>query len=303
MSISQNNSTKAEGRSQESSAEPHPKDGHLRMPNNLVERLAKLRLTGTQWQILWGVWRHTLCWQQHGDWGNRPYPISIDDLVDDTAINEYQLKRGMSDLVEMNIILRDNTPGGRHHKAVTAFNLDPSTWKVPLKSSEIATLTGAEAQEKGSKFAPPFRAKMLPFPGKNATLSEAKPKLLNKHLNKTAKEDGVAPTTEESKILTIIKELRGWRYREGEDIAWLREFMSDYSEFSLAEVKACRDYYSGRVPPKHKGVWKNRFRNWMLKEREFEKGGAKRGTVREDRQRPKLNIEVIKSGEEPGGES
>jgi hypothetical protein len=32
-------------------------EGHLRMPNFIVERLARLRLNGTQWQILWAAWQ------------------------------------------------------------------------------------------------------------------------------------------------------------------------------------------------------------------------------------------------------
>ena len=75
---------------------PGPEDGHLRMPNWLVERLAKLRLNGTQWQILWAIWRRTLCWQQPGGWGNRPYPTGIEDLVSATDLNEYQVKRETS---------------------------------------------------------------------------------------------------------------------------------------------------------------------------------------------------------------
>jgi len=193
-----------------SSAEPHPKDGHLRLPNYIVERLAKLRLNGTQWQILWAVWRHTLCWQQPGEWRNRPYPISIDDLVDDTGINEYQLKRELGHLIEMNIIHRDNTPGGRGHKPITAFNLDPHTWNVSLngskiatlkervadmtpfteqKGSEIATPTMEEVEEKGSELVTPSVADSLPFTNRSATLSKAKSKLLNKHLNKHYKEN------------------------------------------------------------------------------------------------------------------
>lgn len=195
--------------SQESSAQPHPRDGHLRLPNYIVERLAKLRLNGTQWQILWAVWRHTLCWQQPGEWRNRPYPISIDDLVDDTGINEYQLKRELGHLIEMNIIHRDNTPGGRGHKPITAFNLDPHTWNVSLNGSEIATLkervadmtpfteqkgsgnatpTTPEIEEKGSELVTPSVADSLPFTNRSATLSVPKLKLpketLNKHLNK-----------------------------------------------------------------------------------------------------------------------
>lgn len=104
-----------------------------------------------------------------------------------------------------------------------------------------------------------------------AVLASPKEELSKEELSK---EEVAPPTPTESKILNILKELKGWRYDQEEDIAWLREFMTDYPDFSLAQAKACRDYYSGRAPAKNKGIWKNRLRNWMVKEREFQKGGS-----------------------------
>lgn len=182
-----------EARRERLMALPGPEDGHLRMPNYLVERLSKLRLNGTQWQILWAVWRRTLCWQKSGQWGNRPTAIGISDLVSATEINQDQVKREMRHLVGMNIILRDNTPGGRGHKPLTAFNLDPSSWKLPLNSGASATLNERVAKEtpfgiqkgskdatlkfgenegKGSGLAPQTVAESLPFTDGCATLSQ-----------------------------------------------------------------------------------------------------------------------------------
>jgi len=56
---------------------PRPEDGHLRITNEVVEHLAQSRVNGTQWRILWAVWRKTLCWQKLGQWTNAPYPISL----------------------------------------------------------------------------------------------------------------------------------------------------------------------------------------------------------------------------------
>lgn len=270
---------------------PGPENGHLRMPNWLVERLARLRLNGTQWQILWAVWRRTLCWQEKGHWGNRPWPISTGDIAAAIDINLHQVKRGMSSLVDMNIILRDNTPGGRGHKPVTSFNLDPTTWKAPLNSSEIATLTERvtdvipitepkgsnivtptmeEVELKGSGLVPPSVADSLPFTDKSATLSVPNSKLLNKHIKKQIKKQGGSPT-DELKILNILRELKGWRYIEADDLAWLRELTEEFTDFNLSQLRICRDHYSERAPPKHKGIWKKRLRNWMLKKAEFER--------------------------------
>ncbi|MBA7701741.1 hypothetical protein ES703_110486 [subsurface metagenome] len=76
-------------------------------------------------------------------------------------------------------------------------------------------------------------------------------------------------SSEEKEIIQRIVKLKGWQADE-DDVPWLQGLRSEFPGFTLAELKACVDYYSGRAPPKHKGIWKNRFRNWMIKKREFE---------------------------------
>jgi hypothetical protein len=250
-----------------------------------VEKFSTLRLTGSQWQILWAIWRRTLCWQKAGQWGSRAFPIGTADLAATTGIGKRQIKREVHELIAMNIILRDNTTGGRSHKPMTAFNLDPSTWKVPLlatvtemtpfpsqKSGKDDTHSPESPSGKGDNFATVADPKMTPFMTKIVTLSVPKSKLLNKHLNKHYKEEVVAPSaTNELKMLDILKRLKGWRYDETDDLAWLRDFRGDFPDFDLEQLKLARDYYSDRPPPpKHKGVWRKRLRNWMHKKQEFD---------------------------------
>ena len=74
----------------------------------------------------------------------------------------------------------------------------------------------------------------------------------------------------EKEIIQCLVRLKGWQADE-DDVLWLQGLRSEFPGFTLAEFKACVDYYSGRAPPKHKGIWKNRFRNWMIKKLEFER--------------------------------
>ena len=39
-----------------SSLEPHPKDGHIRVPNEIVDKLAQLQASGAEWQIIFKTW-------------------------------------------------------------------------------------------------------------------------------------------------------------------------------------------------------------------------------------------------------
>ncbi|MBA7662849.1 hypothetical protein ES703_70882 [subsurface metagenome] len=79
-------------------------------------------------------------------------------------------------------------------------------------------------------------------------------------------------SADEKEIIERLVKLKGWQADE-DDVAWHQGLRSEFPGFTLAEFRACVDYHSGKPPPKHKGIWKNRFRNWMIKKQEFEKGG------------------------------
>ncbi len=79
-------------------------------------------------------------------------------------------------------------------------------------------------------------------------------------------------SSEEKEIIQCLVKLKGWQADE-DDVLWLQGLRSEFPGFTLAELKACVDYHSGKPPPKHKGIWKNRFRNWMTRKQEFEKEG------------------------------
>lgn len=213
--------------------------GHLRLPNELVEALAGLHLNGSQWQIIWATWRMTLCWQKSGEWGNRAYPIGISDVVNATGLNKSNVKRELSELVKYNIILRDRSPdgekpspGGRGHKPMTSFNLDPTTWNMPIKGSEEETLSdtpervaelhpfgiqkgseeetlsdtpkGSEEETlytgKGSQLETLKGSDRLPFTNQSATLSPRESKLGKKHLKKPKETKSIKKPSSEQAI-------------------------------------------------------------------------------------------------------
>lgn len=160
------------------------KTGHLRLPNDLVETLARLYLSGSQWQVIWAVWRRTLCWQHPGDWSGISKPISITDLAEDTGLPESQVLRTLGELVAMNIVIRDRSPGGRGHKPSTGFNLNPSTWKITpangkIKGSAVVPLYGEPnppavvplSDPKGSAVVPLSTTRLYPFTNADVPLS------------------------------------------------------------------------------------------------------------------------------------
>jgi hypothetical protein len=103
---------------------------------------------------------------------------------------------------------------------------------------------------------------------------------------------------EDKEIMTSLSQLKGWQADE-DDVLWLQGLRSEFPGFTLAEFKACIDYHSGRAPPKHKGIWKNRFRNWMIKKQEFERRDKAGGKPKQERVRP---IKYIRGSEPVGSE-
>jgi hypothetical protein len=96
----------------------------------------------------------------------------------------------------------------------------------------------------------------------------------------------VTETAEEAKLLDFLETLEGWRKGRADDLVWLRDFCQDWPDFNLRLAKGCRDYHSGKPRVKHKGVWKNRFRNWMVTETSPQKG-KKGGANGADKKRPR----------------
>ena len=99
------------------------------------------------------------------------------------------------------------------------------------------------------------------------------------------------PTTAEKEILKYLTKLKGGQADE-DDVLWLQGLRSEFPGFTLAECKACIDYYSGRTQPKHEGIWKNRFRNWMIKKAEYERQKPYRQGKGEKGPAPKELLEV-----------
>ena len=87
-------------------------------------------------------------------------------------------------------------------------------------------------------------------------------------------------TTTMVPILGGSFDIPGWNLDDG-DLGWFSSLRGDFSSLSgvdmLDELKRCLDYHSGRKVPAHKGIWKNRFRNWLSQAVDIRARKAKNG--------------------------
>lgn len=79
-------------------ASPQKENGHLDIANEIVERLAHLKITPSEWQILWVVWRKTWAWNKKVDW------ISLSQFEKYTGLTRAIICRAKAKLVYKRIL-------------------------------------------------------------------------------------------------------------------------------------------------------------------------------------------------------
>ena len=79
-------------------ANPQKENGHLDIANEIIEQLAHLKLTPSEWQILWVVWRKTWAWQKKVDW------ISLSQFEKHTGLTRAIICRAKAKLVYKRIL-------------------------------------------------------------------------------------------------------------------------------------------------------------------------------------------------------
>jgi phage replication O-like protein O len=117
--------------------EPHPRNGHLRIPNRVVEDFSQLSTSGTQSQVIWAVLRKTIGWQKSGEWQNNAYPISLSDICQSTGISRRQAMRDITDLADRHVIDRQLQNG---RPSLIRLNMYSSSW-VMAKSSQVTEMS------------------------------------------------------------------------------------------------------------------------------------------------------------------
>jgi hypothetical protein len=119
------NSIPTEREQEISRREPHPRDAHLRIPNEVTEQLARLRLSGSEWQIVWVVLRRTVGRQTSGEWRNRHYPTSLGDhTMGYPSLILYSQDSGLS---------KTHLAVGIVNKGMDCYNGDPDRSSCPVR--------------------------------------------------------------------------------------------------------------------------------------------------------------------------
>ena len=245
----------------QTSQETHPRNGHVRLPNEVVERLAQIRFPQASWQIILVVLRKTIGWQKQPEqWQNRPYPISCKDLADATGLDRRRVQRHLSQLTKRGVIIRENN-GWK--PAITRFNLSFWEWEVGDLLGEGVVSTEATRSVKLDHYpsvnsgATLVSTETTPLGTNQARLKKPK-ETLNKQLKKHApflQKGGVLSDTLKK---TIAYYLRAYEQHKGKPhprldseqwrrmVAELDSFSDEYDVSDFRDFQTVIDYHFTR---------------------------------------------------------
>ena len=107
------------------------KDGFLKMPNEIVEQLAKINLSAYEWRTLCVLWRKTWGWQKERD------KISITQFQKATGLERRHQARALKALVDKDIV----TCTGNSFIHNYGFQKDYTKWKtIAYKGNDSKTI-------------------------------------------------------------------------------------------------------------------------------------------------------------------
>jgi len=87
-------------------ANPQAENGHVDLANELVEALAKIRISGEEMQCLWVIIRKTYGWKKKEDW------IALSQFQEMTGINHGNVCRALRGLLKKNIVVKKDDRRG-----------------------------------------------------------------------------------------------------------------------------------------------------------------------------------------------
>ena len=102
-------------------ANPQLKDGFTRIANEILEEMAKVKLSPTQYRILFIVWRYTY------GFSRKSHYLSLSFLAEATGCDRRSLQRDLKRLLDWNILMEYST---KKQTRKLGFNKRISQWTV-----------------------------------------------------------------------------------------------------------------------------------------------------------------------------
>jgi phage replication O-like protein O len=127
-------------------ANPQAENGHVDLANEIVDALAKIRLSGEEMQVLWVIFRKTYGWHKKQD------AISLSQFSEMTGLSRQHVLRAIKKLLPKMVIVVSKNGNSQIH--TYEFNKDFEQWKVLPKKVTVS--------KNGNKVLPKMVRQVLP---------------------------------------------------------------------------------------------------------------------------------------------
>jgi phage replication O-like protein O len=185
-------------------ANPQKENGHTDIAHEILETLARQRLSPNEWRVLMVIFRKTYGWQKSED------RIPLSQFVKMTDMKKPNVHRAITQLIRRNIVIRTDNK----KRATYRFQKNWEKWKklsVPIKPSsntiysnendsnerENLTLSSLSFKEKENSNAMEkvvhmiTQRKSIPSPPENQSEREAKRRALLESQREQLKREGI----------------------------------------------------------------------------------------------------------------
>ncbi len=260
-----------------------PEDGTTPIANLLLEALAIAKLTGKEKGVILYLWRRTYGWERDGR-RLKEKAISLSEFGKVCNLDTAAASKLLSGLVDKNILKRNFAGPGKGY--TYSMNTRVGEWDKGCINQQLLRELSIQ---------PLVKTTTQPLV-KTTTPSNTKSASLNKRKEILNKEKGELLSPKQKELFTIL--LRCPAIKES-DACKLPELLADYPNVNHAlEFKKFVEWWPG--PKKRKNPWLT-LRNWLQgaqREAIESPGGKTYDRAAENRQRPKFDVEIIKSGED-----
>jgi phage replication O-like protein O len=116
-------------------ASPQLENGYTMVANEILEALAKIKLSPNESRILWLIIRKTYGWHKKTDW------ISLSQIVEGTGIAKPNVCRTLKSLTSRNIIVRPD-------RKYVGFQKDYTKWTCKKLSVPIMSVISSDTYKR-----------------------------------------------------------------------------------------------------------------------------------------------------------
>lgn len=169
-------------------ANPQVENGHIDIANEIVEALAKIRLSGEEMQVLWVILRKTYGWHKKQD------NIPLSQFSEMTGLSRQHVLRAINKLLPKKVIAV--TKNGYSLPNTYEFNKDFDTWCLLPKKVHVT--------KNGYKVLPKMDTKLLPKKGHSKEKKETTKEIYLDYLFFTPEEYQKLKTKFNSRLPEIL---------------------------------------------------------------------------------------------------